>query len=154
MIQLQKIKQQFVRFNSKKEKKKLTFQGAIIRQRQQLLSSGKEPACQCRRCKRRGFDLWVRKIPWRQAWQPTPYSCLESILKYVSMSPLGRHGAPSRTPCAARQLPTSCLTHRSTYMSVLLPQSAPHSPSPCCVHMSALYFCLYFCLTNSHLYPF
>ena len=22
----------------------------------------KEPACQCRRCKRHGFDLWVRKI--------------------------------------------------------------------------------------------
>ena len=21
---------------------------------------------------RHGFDLWVRKIPWRRAWQPTP----------------------------------------------------------------------------------
>ena len=21
---------------------------------------------------RRGFDPWVRKIPWRRAWQPTP----------------------------------------------------------------------------------
>jgi len=21
---------------------------------------------------RRGFDLWVRKIPWRRAWLPTP----------------------------------------------------------------------------------
>ena len=25
--------------------------------------SGKEPACQCRRFKRHGFDPWVRKIP-------------------------------------------------------------------------------------------
>ena len=25
-----------------------------------------------RRCKRCGFDLWVRKIPWRRAWQPSP----------------------------------------------------------------------------------
>ena len=33
---------------------------------------GKEPACQCRRCKRHGFNCWVRKIPWRRAWQPTP----------------------------------------------------------------------------------
>ena len=24
---------------------------------------------QCRRC---GFDPWVRKIPWRRKWQPTP----------------------------------------------------------------------------------
>ena len=35
-------------------------------------ASGKEPACQCRRCKKRGFDPWVGKIPWRRAWQPTP----------------------------------------------------------------------------------
>ena len=34
--------------------------------------SGKEPACQCRRHKRHGFDPWIRKIPWRRAWQPTP----------------------------------------------------------------------------------
>ena len=29
---------------------------------------GKKPPCQC---KRRGFDPWVGKIPWRRAWQPT-----------------------------------------------------------------------------------
>ena len=23
-------------------------------------------------CKRPGFDLWIGKIPWRRAWQPTP----------------------------------------------------------------------------------
>ena len=34
--------------------------------------SGKEPACQCRRQKRCGFDPLVRKIPWRRAWHPTP----------------------------------------------------------------------------------
>ena len=34
-------------------------------------ASGKEPACQCRRCKRHGFDPWVRKIPWKRAEQPT-----------------------------------------------------------------------------------
>ena len=35
-------------------------------------TSGKEPACQCRRHKRCGFDCWVEKIPWRRAWKPTP----------------------------------------------------------------------------------
>ena len=35
-------------------------------------ASGKEPTCQCRRHKRCRFDSWVRKIPWRRAWQPTP----------------------------------------------------------------------------------
>ena len=27
-------------------------------------ASGKEPACQCRRPKKPGFDPWVKKIPW------------------------------------------------------------------------------------------
>ena len=30
-------------------------------------AGGKEPACQCRRCKRHGFDPWVGKTPWRRA---------------------------------------------------------------------------------------
>ena len=35
-------------------------------------ASGKEHACQCWRHKRCGFDPWVRKIPWKRAWKPTP----------------------------------------------------------------------------------
>ena len=35
-------------------------------------ASGKEPACQCRRRKRLGFNPWVGKTPWRRTWQPTP----------------------------------------------------------------------------------
>ena len=34
-------------------------------------TSGKEPSCQYRRHKRRGFGPWVGKIPWRRAWKPT-----------------------------------------------------------------------------------
>ena len=34
--------------------------------------SGKEPACQCRRCKRHRFNLWIGKMPWRRVWHPTP----------------------------------------------------------------------------------
>ena len=34
-----------------------------------LWHSSKEPAHQCRR---RVFDPWVRKIPWRGKWQSTP----------------------------------------------------------------------------------
>ena len=34
-------------------------------------TSGKEPACQSRRCRTHGFDAWIGKIPWRRAWQPT-----------------------------------------------------------------------------------
>ena len=35
-------------------------------------SSGKKPACQCRRHKRHKFHPWAGKIPCRRAWQPTP----------------------------------------------------------------------------------
>ena len=35
-------------------------------------TSGKEPACQCRRHKRQGFGSGVRKITWKRKWRPTP----------------------------------------------------------------------------------
>ena len=35
-------------------------------------TSRKESARQCRRHKRHGFNAWVRKIPWKRLWQPTP----------------------------------------------------------------------------------
>ena len=41
---------------------KWAFQVALV---------AKNTPCQCRRHKRCGFDPWVRKIPWRKAWQPT-----------------------------------------------------------------------------------
>ena len=41
-------------------------------------TGGKEPSCKCKRHKRHGLNPWVRKIPWRRAWQPTQYSCLKN----------------------------------------------------------------------------
>jgi len=35
-------------------------------------ASGKEPTCNTGDVERHGFNPWVRKIPWRTAWQPTP----------------------------------------------------------------------------------
>ena len=34
-------------------------------------SESKEPSCQCRKHRRRGFRPWVGKIPWRRKWHPT-----------------------------------------------------------------------------------
>ena len=33
---------------------------------------GKESTCQCRRCRRSGFNPWVQKIPLSREWQLTP----------------------------------------------------------------------------------
>ena len=35
-------------------------------------TSDKEAACQCKRCKRLGFDPEVRKHLWIRKWPPTP----------------------------------------------------------------------------------
>ena len=35
-------------------------------------TNGKEPRAQCRRLKRSRFNPWVRKMPWRRAWQLAP----------------------------------------------------------------------------------
>ena len=35
-------------------------------------ASCKEPSCHCGSLKRCGLDPWIRKIPWKRAWQPTP----------------------------------------------------------------------------------
>ena len=51
-------------FQQWKENKRLQYLIAAISG-----ASGKEPACQSRR---RRFDPWVGKIPWRRAWQHAP----------------------------------------------------------------------------------
>ena len=43
--------------------------------------SGKESACQFKRCRRRGFDPWVRKIPGEGNGNPLQYSCLDNTME-------------------------------------------------------------------------
>ena len=49
-------------------------------------TSGKEPACQCRRCKRHQFDPWAWKIPWKRAWQFTPVFLPEEFYEQRSLA--------------------------------------------------------------------
>ena len=61
--------------------------------------SGKESACQCRRCRRRGFDLWVRKIPWRRKWPPTPV--------FSPWKPHGQRGLGGYSPRGCKESNTT-----------------------------------------------
>ena len=54
-------------------------------------ASGKEPACQCRRCKRCSLDPCVRKIPWRRTWQPTPIFFFFLVLSVYYYQPICLH---------------------------------------------------------------
>ena len=61
-------------------------------------SSGKESAHQCRRCRRPGFNLWVRRSPGEGNGHPLQYSCLENFM--------GR-GAWWASPCSPKLLDTT-----------------------------------------------
>ena len=92
--------------------------------------SGKESACQCGRC---GFSPWVRKIPWRREWQPTPV-----------FAPVKSHGWRSLagySPWASQESDTTerLRTHHYLWYWVTPPAlgqppsvcpSHPHSPAP------------------------
>ena len=72
--------------------------------------SSKESACQCRRCRRRGFDPRVKKIPWRREWQSTPVFLPESPMDREAWRAMVRRVTKSLTP-----LNTHTLMHMLEY---------------------------------------
>ena len=62
----------YVCANTQKQNQKKKYQILALVPSQEGLPwwlMGKESSCQC---KRHGFDPWVKKIPWRGKWQPSP----------------------------------------------------------------------------------
>ena len=64
-------------------------------------ASGKEFTCQCRH-KRCGFDPWVRKIPWRTAWQCTPV--------FLPGEPRGQRSLAGYSPWGCKESDTTEVT--------------------------------------------
>ena len=67
-----KVRQSYGIVNESFTLSKLCFHSKRGSQILRTANSGKESACQCRRCKKWGFNPWIGKIPWRRARQPTP----------------------------------------------------------------------------------
>ena len=65
-------------------------------------SDGKESACQCRSCLRQEINPWVRKIPWRRAWQPTPV--------FLPGESHAQRGLVGYTPWGCKELDTAGVT--------------------------------------------
>jgi len=85
-------------------------------------SSGKESACQCRACKKHGFDPWVEKIPWSRKWQLTPVFLpgkRHGQRNLVGCSPWGRKESDT-----AEQLST----HTYIPSLLILPPTSPCIP--------------------------
>ena len=68
---------------------------------------GKRSACQCRRCRRREFDPWVGKIPWRRNSNPLQYSCLENSIERGAWCATVHEVAKSQTRLSMQ----ACNTH-------------------------------------------
>ena len=68
-------------------------------QKQLLVTSCKESTCQCRRCKRHGFDPWVGKIPWRRKRLPT--------LVFLSGKSHGQRSLMGYSPQGHKELDTT-----------------------------------------------
>ena len=52
---------------------------------------------QCRRHRTGGFDPWVRKVPWRKKWQPTPVFLPENSMDRGAWQPVVHKVAKSQT---------------------------------------------------------
>ena len=57
-------------------------------------SDSKESACNVGEL---GFDLWVRKIPWRRVWQPTPVFLPEEFSGQRNLVGYSLWGSQSQT---------------------------------------------------------
>ena len=58
--------------------------------------SGKESTCQCRRHR---LNPWVKKIPWRRKWQPTPVFLLGKFHGQRSLTGYIVHGVAKCQKC-------------------------------------------------------
>ena len=73
--------------------------------------SGKESVCQHGRCE---FDLWVRKIPWRRKWPPTPVFLPGK--SHGQRSPMGYRPWGLRESGTTRWLSTHPRTHTHCWL--------------------------------------
>ena len=73
----------------------------------------KRSTCQCRGCKRYGFDLWVGKIPWRRKWQPTPVFLLREFH--------GQRSLVDYSPWSHKELDMTACTHLLCFSGMVRP---------------------------------
>ena len=82
--------------------------------------SGEESACQCRRCKRLGFNPWVGKIPWSRKWQPTPVFLPGKFHRQKSLTGYSPWSCKESDPTEHTHIYTS-LSSMQTRLGSLLP---------------------------------
>ena len=99
-------------------------------------TSGKEPACQCRRLEKPRFDPWVGKSPWREHCSPLQYSCLENPINRRAWWAMVHTIAQSQTGLKWLRTHT-----RWGYLTELPPQSLPLWPAPLLEELPVTHIC-------------
>ena len=99
--------------------------------------SGKEFACQSRRCT--GFDPWAWKIIWRRKWQPTAVFLPEKAHRQKSLAGYSPWGRRVRCDCMTNYRCTCCAVLGSSVISdslrphglqlARLPRPSPSHPA-------------------------
>ena len=77
--------------------------------------SGKESACQCRRCKGCRVNSWARKTTWRRKWQPTPV--------FLPRKPHGQRSLVGYNPCSSKESNTTEWLNTSLLSYIVLVSS-------------------------------
>ena len=105
-------------------------------------TSGEEPTCQCKRHKTCRLDPWVRKIPWRRWWHPTPV--------FLPGESNGQRSLAGYNPWGHKESDTTKNTHTHTvvlkhfYRSFLLLNHEPLKVNVLCfIFMVNICICLY-----------
>ena len=82
-------------------------------------ASGKESACQWRRCRRCKFNLSVRKIPWSRKWQHAPV--------FLPRKFQGQTILVGYSPWSCKESNTTEHTHTHTHTRTHIPMGLPGS---------------------------
>ena len=72
-----------------------------------------DSACHCRRHKRHRFGPWVRKMPWRRAWQPTLEFLPGESHRQRSLAGYSSWGSQSRTQLKQLSMRACIVNQRS-----------------------------------------
>ena len=88
-----------------------------------VLHSGIQPTADyvILRYRRRGFDPWVRKIPWRKAWQPSPV--------FLPGESQGQRRLAGYSPWGRKESDGTEVTEHST-QQVFIKKKNPHVNGP------------------------
>ena len=99
----------------------------------------------CGRCRRHGFDPWVRKIPWRRACNPPPCFYLKNPMDRGAWRAIVHRVTKSRTQL--KQLSTHALMMACRLLSLVVNFSSPKLNV--CVEGSLLFLLVCVIVRNS-----